>query len=208
MQYLAQGAQSRLADAGAFRSLRRERQSLSHLGEIYFWIQKEFTAYSAGGRTIGAVTVDQLMAEHQLGGCHDWGLVFASLARELGYPAVMVDTASIAWVKSVQAGQKGPYVGHVFVEVFVGGRWVLVDPTNNWYVETSYDPANQVIPLKGGISGSTGEIYGFYGLRKGVDTWGYGIRSAAELNRLMDDTARALKLDALNYPSYTFLRFK
>jgi len=63
---------------------------------------------------------------------------------------------------------EGPYVGHVFVEVFVAGQWVLVDSTNNWYVATGYDPANPVIPLRGGVAGSTAETSGFYVLRMGI----------------------------------------
>jgi len=61
-----------------------------------------------------------------------------------------------------------PCVGHVFVEVFVTGQWVLVDSTNNWYVATGYDPANPVIPLRGGVAGSTAETSGFYVLRMGI----------------------------------------
>jgi len=188
-------------------SLRRQEQSLAHLGEIYFWIKRQFTTWSAGGKTIGVVTTDQLLTERRLGGCHDWGLVYASVARELGYPAVLVDTASIAWAKQFQSGEKGPYVGHVFVEVFVAGQWVLVDSTNNWYVENGYDPANPVIPLRGGIAGSTEETSGFYVLRKGIDTWGYGVRNVTELNGLMAESARQLKIEALVYPQYTFQRF-
>jgi hypothetical protein len=207
-KYLAQGEQTRLTNPKVIDSLRGKTPSIAHLGEIYFWIKREFKTWSAGGKTIGAITTDQLLTERRLGGCHDWGLVYASIARELGYPVVMIDTASIAWAKQFQVGQKGPYVGHVFVEVFVDGKWVLVDSTNNWYVESGYDPANAVIPLKGSVAGSNEETYGFLVMRKGVDTWGYGIRSNQELLRVMEDLARQLKIEALVYPSYNFQRFK
>jgi|YNPBryantNP2012_1023418.scaffolds.fasta_scaffold05148_6 hypothetical protein len=207
-KYLAQGEQTRLTNPAVIDALRGEPPGIAQLGEIYFWIRREFKTWSAGGKTIGAITTDQLFAERRLGGCHDWGLVYASIARELGYPAVMVDTASIAWAKQFQAGQKGPCVGHVFVEVFVDSKWVLVDSTNNWYVESGYDPANTVIPLRGSIAGANEEAYGFFVMRKGVDTWGYGIRSNQELMRLMEDSAQQLKIEALVYPSYNFQRFK
>jgi transglutaminase-like putative cysteine protease len=207
-KYLAQGEQTHLSNPTVVNSLRHQAQSVAHLGEIYFWIKREFTPWSAGGKTIGALTTDQLFAERRLGGCHDWGQVYASVARELGYPTVMVDTASIAWAKQFQSGQKGPYVGHVFVEVFVAGKWVLIDSTNNWYVENGYDPTNPIIPLKGDIAGSSAETLGFYVMRKGADTWGYNIRSASELNRLMEESARSLKIDTLQYPSYNFQRFR
>lgn len=202
-KYRAQGEQTPLANPAQFNALRRKEPSIAHLGEIYFWIKREFTTWSAGGKTIGAVTTEQLLAERRLGGCHDWGLVYASIARELGYPVVMIDTAGIAWAKKFLAGEKTPYLGHVFVEVFVGGTWVLVDSTNNWYVEENYNPANGVIPLKMGD-----ETEGLFVMRKGADTWGYGIRSNAELTRLMEESARQTNLNALVRPPYTFQRFK
>ena len=206
-KYLAQGEQTRLSNPVIIDPLRGKTLSIAHLGEIYFWIKREFTPRSAGGSTIGVATTDQLLKERRLGGCHDWGLVYASLARELGYPTVMIDTMGIAWAKGFLAGKKSPYLGHVFVEVFIAGKWVLVDSTNNWYVENGYDPANPLIPLKGGIAGPNEETYGFLVMRKGVDTWGYGIHSNAELTKLMDDTARQVKLETLQYPPYNFRRF-
>ena len=202
-KYRAQGEQTRLSNPRLFDALRGKPPSIAHLGEIYFWIKREFTTWTAGGATIGAVTTDQLFQSRRLGGCHDWGLVYASIARDLGYPVVMIDTAGIAWAKGFLAGKKSPYLGHVFVEVFVADKWVLVDSTNNWYVEGDYDPANAIIPLKMGD-----ETEGLFVMRKGADTWGYGIHSNAELTRLMEESARALKLDSLVKPPYTFLRFK
>jgi hypothetical protein len=202
-KYLAQGEQTRLSNPAMLDTLRRKEQSIAHLGEIYFWIKREFTPWSAGGSTIGVATTDQLFKERRLGGCHDWGLVYASIARELGYPTVMIDTMGIAWAKGFLAGKKGPYLGHVFVEVFVLGKWVLVDSTNNWYVEENYNPADPIIPLKMGD-----ETEGLFVIRKGVDTWGYGIRSNNELTRLMEDSARQLKIETLQFPPYNFQRFK
>jgi hypothetical protein len=206
-KYLAQGEQSHISDLTALDSLRRGEQSMAHLGDIYRWLKREFTPYRAGGKTIGVVTVDELLAERRLGGCHDHGLVYAAVARELGYPALMTRTASIAWVKRFQAGEQGPHVGHVFVEVFLDGKWVLIDSTNGWYLEDGYDPADPVIPLKGRIAGSNDETFGFYVERKGIDTWAFGIHSPAESTQAMDALASQLNLRAIAYPQYAFKRF-
>jgi hypothetical protein len=188
--------------------LHTKEPSLAHLGQIYRWLKREFAAYSAGGQTIGVVTVNELLEDRRLGGCHDHGLVYAAVVRELGYPAVMARTCSIAWVKRFQSGQKGTHVGHVFVEVFVGNRWVLIDSTNGWYVEKGYDPANPVIALTGNIAGSDDELYGFYVERKGIDTWAFGIHSPKESTQAMDEFARQLDVEAIVYPEYTFQRYK
>jgi len=202
-KFLAQGEQTRLSNRSSIDALRGKPQSIAHLGEIYFWIARGFSSYAAGGANIGKMTTDQLFVERRLSGCHDWALVYASIARDLGYPAVMIDTAGVSWAKRFRAGEKGGYVGHVFVEVFVAGKWVLVDSTNNWYVDDGYDPANAFIPLKMGS-----ETEGLFVMRKGVDTWGYGIRSNDELTRLMGESANALKVESIKFPPYVFQRFK
>ena len=207
-KYLAQGEQTRLSDPKVIDSL-RGKHSIHNLGEIYFWIARGFTFQAVGGTTIGVVTTDQLLKERRLGGCHDWALVYASIARDLGYPTVMVDTSSIALAKQLQAGQQMLWYGHVFVEVFVEGKWVLVDSTNNWYVEDGYDPANSIIPINiEDIPGTDQTTYGYYVMRKGLDTWGYGIHNVTELNRLQLQTSLQFNLKTIVYPPYNFQRFK
>ncbi|MBM3129174.1 MAG: hypothetical protein FJ009_11205 [Chloroflexi bacterium] len=207
-KYLAQGEQTRLSNPKVIDALRGKPQSIAHLGEIHAWIRHGFSAYAAGGAWIGKITTDQLMTERRLSGCHDWGLVYASIARELGYPAVMIDASSIVLARELQAGKRMAWYGHVFVEVFVEGKWVLVDSTNNWYVDQGYDPANSIIPLKAVIPGSDQNTYGYYVMRKGVDTWGYNIRSVTELNNLQSQTGLQLDLKKIAYPPYNLQRFK
>jgi hypothetical protein len=187
--------------------LRTDEQSLAHLHSIYRWLKREFEPRRDGGKSIGVVTADQLLAEGSLAGCHDYGLVYAAVARELGYPAVMMHTVSIAWVGQFQAGEKGTYVGHVFVEVYLDGKWVLIDSTNGWYVEDGYDPTDPVIPLKGSIAGSSKEIYGFYVEVKGVDIWDFGVHSLADTTRGMEELANRLDLTTIVYPDYEFKHF-
>lgn len=207
-KYMEQGDQSHISDPTVLDPLRSDVQSMAHLGEIYRWLKQEFEAYRAGGKTIGVVTVDDLLVERRLGGCHDHGLVYAAVARELGYPAVMARTVSIAWAQRFQAGEQGPHVGHVFVEVYLADRWVLVDSTNGWYLEVGYDPADPVIPLKGQIAGSNDESYGFYVERKAIDTWAMGIHSPAESMEAMDAFGSQLDLEGIVYPDYTFQHFE
>ena len=208
-KYLVQGEQSQISDTEALEILYSDEKSLDHLGYIYCWLKNEFTAYSAGGRTIGVVTVDQLLEDRRLGGCHDYGLVYAAVVRELGYPAIMVSTASIAWIERFQADEEEAelHIGHVFVEVYIDDKWILIDPTNDWCVEGGYDPAEAVIPLKGYIAGSDEEMYGFYVEHKGIDIWDFGIHSQAESTRSMDELARQLNLENIEYPNYIFQSF-
>jgi hypothetical protein len=207
-QYLAPGDQTRISSPEVLNPLRSDKKSISQLRRVFLWKKREFEPYSARGATIGVVTVDQLLEERRLGGCNDHGLVFASVVRELGYPAVMVFTNSIAWMELYQAGEATTYIGHVLVEVYIDGKWVLIDSTGGYYVEEGYDPTNPVIPLKGAIAGSSEEIYGFYVTHKGVDQWDVGIHSKQDRYVMMEAVADQVVLESLVYPPYTFERFK
>lgn len=208
-EYLVQGEQSQISNPKALEPLYSDEKNLDHLGYIYCWLKNEFTTYSAGGRTIGVVTVDQLLEDRRLGGCHDHGLVYAAVVRELGYPAVMVRSVSIAWINKFQADEEEAelHIGHVFVEVYLNDKWVLIDPTNGLYVEDNYNPAKAVIPLKGHIAGLTEEMYGFYVEHKGIDTWAFGIHSQTDSTESMDELARQLNLENIKYPEYIFHSF-
>ncbi len=207
-KYLVQGEQTVISDQGVLNPLRGYVEGIDHLALIYHWLQTDFTNYSASGATIGSITVDQLLESRQLGGCHDYGILFAAVVRELGYPAVMIDSYSIAWIEGYQNGTSENHVGHVFVEVFLDNEWILVDPTNGWYVEEGYNPSNPIIPLKGSISGSSNEIYGFYVDLKGLDSWSYGIHNNAALTEAMDNLASVIDLSTITYPDYHFRHFE
>ena len=64
-------------------------------------------------------------------------------------------------------------------------------------------PPNPFIPINVGT-----ESEGMFVMRKGIDTWDYGIRSNAELTRLMADSAKALKLETIKFPVYDVRRFQ
>lgn len=206
-QYLEFGQQTMIHDDTNLRGIPLEKKGLQQLEEIYAWLRRDFEHEAAGGRTIGVITAHELLNNRVLGGCHDFGLVFAAVARYLGYPAIVVDTISIIWAEQYQSGQPDLHVGHVFVEIYLGGKWILIDSTNGWYLKDGYNPANPIISLTGSIAGSSEEEHGFYVIRKGLDSWDCGIRSRKDLFKIMDETANQIDLSALEYPNYKFLHF-
>ena len=205
--YLAQGEQTQLSDPTGVDQFRADEQGMDQLEEVYQWLHRDFEPSLDRGASIGVATVDQLLADQQMGGCHDWALFFTAVVRELGYPAVVADSYSIAWMELFQAGEAESHIGHVFVEVYMDGRWVLTDPTNGWYVEEGYDPADPVIPITGPIAGASEELYGFYVDSKGSDSWDYGVHSVRDLTQAMDTLALALDLGTIEYPTYTIDQF-
>ncbi len=202
--YLAQGEQTRISNPVSLDWLRAKPRGIPQLKAIFAWL-REFKAYNSGGSNIGTATVDGILASKRLSGCHDFALVFAAVARELGYPAVMVEVASVEWIRHFRNGEEGPHVGHVFVEVFVADAWILVDSTAGNYVERGYDPANPAFRAPGGgYYGGTTTAY--YVMWKEVDTVASGIHSNAENQAAMDAFAAGIDPSTVTYPAYTWKR--
>lgn len=59
-------------------------------------------------------------------GCSDYGMVFSALSRACGIPTRYLETFLRQGLKNKKETMMR---GHIFAEVFVGGRWILVDPT-------------------------------------------------------------------------------
>jgi hypothetical protein len=194
--YLKSGNQSTLNEKYSSEintQLSIENVDMEALAEIFRWKHGYFTLMPSGGE-IGRSTINQLMEVKELaGGCHDHGLVLASICRHYGFPAIMVDTAGIQWAYDYVEGRSG-FLGHVFVEVYVNNNWILIDSTSGEYVE-DYDPCNPVIPMTNPM-----ESKGFFVLLKGLDPEEYGITSLEE--KLIEFAANVESID-MQFPEYT-----
>ena len=95
-------------------------------------------------------------------GCTDYALVFATLARQLGFPTTLLHTAEFNWIKNLKSGKEcKSHSGHSFCECFYNNRWVLVDPAGDKIVY-SYNPNK--IELDYTINGNNTFIPYFRGL--------------------------------------------
>ena len=169
---------------------------MKSVAEIFCWKQNYFRTYSAGGKLVGRTTVNQIMKEKALSGCHDHGLVLVSVLRENGFPAVMVDAAGIQWAVDYSAAKRQDFSGHVFVEVYVSNSWYLIDSTSGKYIE-NYDPANPVIPLT-----NSDEEKGYFVLLKGLDPEGYGVTSLEQLKTFMKAFAEKVRIENIEFRQY------
>jgi hypothetical protein len=201
--YLKSGNQSTLNEKYSSEintQLSIENVDMEALAEILRWKDGYFTLVPGGGE-VGRSTINQLMEEKNLGGgCHDHALVFASICRHFGFPAIMVDTAGIQWAYDYVEGRSGGWlIGHVFVEVYVNNNWILIDSTGGAYVE-DYDPCNPVIPMTCSM-----ESKGFFVLLKGLDPEEYGITSQGDfLGEKMIEFALNVESIDMQFPEYTF----
>lgn len=202
-KFLVAGPQSTLSEK-SIQVLRSEVLSARVPGAagVYRWMASTFTEKSAGGATIGAAEVNQLIESRVLNGCHDWALVMTAALRYFGYPSLMVDAAGLQWAEDYAVGKTQTFSGHVFAEVLTNDGWMLVDCTSGRYT-LGYDPTNPVIPYTG-----AGDAKGFYALYKGIDPASYGVSSNAVLQKRMTEFSAALTTLKLVTPDYEWQSFK
>ncbi len=180
-----------LAEAGV-----TGKDGLKDAARLQQWLSENFRATEAGGEFIGKTTARGLLKSRELTGCHDWALLLATLLRSAGYPARMTDTAGVQWMTQVRAGRDGHgFAGHVFVEAFIDGRWILLDSVSARYIK-NYDHANPFIPME------VGDQTGYCVMFKGADPAAYGLDSAASLENYMTRFAKITDPAKLSAPQY------
>ena len=97
-------------------------------------------------------TVSQIWKSGVVTGCADNALVFATMARQIGIPTTILETADKSFLEEfAKDSSVKAYRGHFFCECFYHEKWVLVDPTFNKVME-DYDVNNLNLPYKVGKS--------------------------------------------------------
>lgn len=170
-RYLVPGEESNLSDAYLEEvrdAIGTPGDSIEDILSVCHWINRHFTFEDAGGAMAGVNTVDELFEKKTFYGCHSQALLISSILRKFGFPAVMIETASVQWGYDYHEGRVQYFAGHVMSEIFVDGKWILLD-NNCSYVE-EYDPENPYIPVTGHPT------YAYFVFAKGTDIWDYNAR--------------------------------
>jgi len=199
-KYLASGTQSAMTDeefAEVDRELRLKDIHLSAIKKIYDWKRAQFRNVKGGGKYVGKQTINDILKNRALTGCHDHGLVLVSVLRRYGVPAVFVDATGIDWALRYP-DQERSFIGHIFVEVFLDKKWMVFDSTSGAYIR-DYDPSNPVIPVT-----NPAESKGFCVMFKGLDPKDYGVTDIKQLNEEQQRYARTIKEEIRNlkFPTY------
>lgn len=89
---------------------------------------------------------DDVIREKSYGGCADQGIVCGVLLKGAGIPVVWVKTMDVAWIWDFRKGRPfKSWSGHVFLEVFVGAKWSLLDPGGKTLYQ-DYSPKTRILP--------------------------------------------------------------
>jgi hypothetical protein len=111
---------------------------------IHRWIDSRFT-YKADYFNEWR-TFDQMLIDGAYGGCANYSLIFGSLTRACGIPTVWVKALDADWIRGFRTkGTEGSWNGHVFLEIFIHDRWMLLDDTQLVLYE-DYDPKTRILP--------------------------------------------------------------
>lgn len=146
--FVGAGSIKTLADS--LRSARPE----GTLGAIWMWMRDNLAM-----RNVSADyrwrTVSQILDRRTYIGCADHALVYGTVARACGIPVVWVKSLDVEWIRSFRnTGRFDGGNGHVFLEVFLGEKWRLLDATQDELYE-QYDPSLELLP------GRSGEYYAY-----------------------------------------------
>jgi hypothetical protein len=89
---------------------------------------------------------DDVMQNKVYGGCADYGIVCGVLLKAAGIPTVWVKTMDVAWIWDFKKGRRfSSWSGHVFLEVYVNGKWALLDPGGKTLYQ-NYSPQMKIVP--------------------------------------------------------------
>lgn len=190
--WLQHGPQSRIS-----RSMIQLVQKLrsddpwTTLRRIHRWIASHSRPFRGiKAHVLRRRTASSLFRSLHLSGCGDWGLLFTALARAAGFPAVYVEAVHKDWARRwLDGDEQGPHMGHVFIEVYIKGEWILVDSTEGFYWR-KYNPNDANLPR------------GYYAFAKGRDAWDLGLRGIFALNQSLEFVAEYiddLKLHRVSY---------
>jgi len=129
-----------------------------------------------GNREQFTKTAAGLFADKILGGCSDFALAELALFRAMGFEARLALSANVKWIALWRENPLAIGNGHSFIEVFLDGRWHLVDPTY-FILYDGYDPKQNNLP--------SGEI----AMARGRDFASLGIDSVDQANAMLRGAA-------------------
>ena len=96
------------------------------LGKISLYLSKAISTIHHWDESLFRKrTASEIICSKKSNGCSDYGLVFLTLARELGVPSKYVETIE-------EKNLSNPLVpnisGHIFADIFIDGQWKIYEP--------------------------------------------------------------------------------
>jgi hypothetical protein len=168
-------------------------RTLSTIAEICYWINDNFTY---GIEANFGRHISDILKTRKTSGCHDYGVLFAALARAKGFVVNYMQTFNVEEIRSYQQNPQNTRSasGHVFCEIWLDGHWILVDPGGACYYK-DYDPNNKYFPR-------AKVLY-----KKGLDSQDIGIVTGLDMDRATKEVVEKVDLSDYSEPKYEKVPF-
>ena len=99
-----------------------------------------------GKRAYSWRNFDDVFDQRCFGGCADEAIFCGVLFKKAGIPTIWVKTMDLSWIRDFKSGRPTrTWSGHVFLEVHVNGRWMLLDPGARTIYQ-KYSPEARILP--------------------------------------------------------------
>ncbi len=139
---------SSVGDPSVIRRAAREIRGSTgeqRLAAIGIWLRARLRHDSAQAYRWRAF--EHILAAGTYGSCADHAVMFGALARAVGIPTVWVKAMDADWIRefTTAGGEPSSWRGHVFLEVFVDGRWMLLD-ASSLTLYRNYSPGSRLLP--------------------------------------------------------------
>lgn len=166
-------------------------RDISTIKEIYQWMRKELK-YGEGEKF--RRTSEEIFESRVVTGCTDNGLAFIALTRAKGIPSVFIQTGRIDWIEKLvkNSPDAGYITGHILVEVFIDGKWYLVDSTSG-KLFINYDRNNLSL------------CDGYYVFAKSIEVWDSGVKNESENHGAMTLVFKNFDIKKYINPKYEYI---
>lgn len=148
MNYLLNVGQSQINDE--IRNFCNSIPNITDINPLKVLDQKFYNYFSKDNSTPKfSRSVIDIFESKTFSGCSDIGMMMASILREKGVPTIYVETANVDWLNKEINNLPGSEVmqGHIFLEIFIDGKWFLYDPTFHILYD-DYDSNNNNYPRR------------------------------------------------------------
>lgn len=89
---------------------------------------------------------DDVNRDKCYGGCADQGIACGVLLKAAGIPALWVKTMDVDWIWDFKRNRPfNAWSGHVFLEIYIDGEWVLLDPGSQ-QIYRGYSTKSRILP--------------------------------------------------------------
>jgi len=147
---------------------------LEKIFQILSWIDKNMHEEKNRKKVLklfATRTADQLIKEKNETGCHDTTLILVTFLRAIDIPAKY-----LLGIDKISPTRGGHCVG----EAYVGGRWILIDPT---YFKL------ELIPSRSSFYKHN------YIIKEGSDSWDCGIKTLKDWKKASDNLVKRISKD-------------